>query len=74
MHVNPLDFVRGTALMRTFRIVLEQTNTFLFPKSVITYTRAPQINMEIPPKLTREVKQLRDYVSQNGLKNIEKPM
>ena len=24
--------------------------------------------MEIPPKLTREVKQLRDYVSQNGLK------
>ena len=50
--------------------VLVQLNNLSFPKSVITYT--PQINMEIPPKLTREDKQVRDYIKENGCKNIDK--
>ena len=66
MHVNPMDFVPETALMRT----LYSDNTFLCPKSVITYT--PHINMEIPPKFTKEDKELRDYINQNGFKDIDK--
>ncbi|RMX46600.1 hypothetical protein pdam_00025531 [Pocillopora damicornis] len=50
--------------------VLVQLNTLSFPKSVITYT--PQINMEIPPKLTKEDKQVRDYIKESGCKNIDK--
>ena len=51
-------------------IVLGQSNAFFLPKSVITY--APQINMEIPPMLTIKDKQVRDHISQNGCKNIDK--